>query len=222
MTSFTIDQNAFTGLKGKVAVMTGTSSGIGLATVQLFNDHGALLIVGDVIPSGRQLPGVTYVSTDVTEWDSQVNLFQSAMKLYGRVDFVFANAGVTSRESYLDLDTDQNGLPIRPRHTTLAVNLNGCIDTVLLAMFYLRKNAAGGSIVLGVVFQTAEEVALSVAYLAVTDACHGKAILSSKGKFKEIDGPLLEATFKILGQEISDGDVVIALGKACSGAGLLL
>ena len=58
-------------LDGKVAVITGGCSGIGLATVRRFLEEGAQVVIGDLDDArGRELaeqPGVTYVHVDVTD-----------------------------------------------------------------------------------------------------------------------------------------------------------
>ena len=60
-------------LDGKVAVVTGGCSGIGLATVRRFREEGAVVVIGDVDDErGKELAaeaaGITYDSTDVSDY----------------------------------------------------------------------------------------------------------------------------------------------------------
>jgi NAD(P)-dependent dehydrogenase (short-subunit alcohol dehydrogenase family) len=97
-------------LDGKVAVITGGCSGIGLATVRRFLGEGAQVVVGDIDDlRGEELgqePGVTYVHTDVTSKEQVDALFATADDVYGSVDIAFNNAGISPPEDDSILDTD--------------------------------------------------------------------------------------------------------------------
>ena len=98
-------------LDGKVAVVTGGCSGIGLATVRRFLEEGAQVVVGDLDDTrGEQLqaelPGLTYVHVDVTDKADVDALFKRAKDTYGSVDIAFNNAGISPPEDDSILDTD--------------------------------------------------------------------------------------------------------------------
>jgi NAD(P)-dependent dehydrogenase (short-subunit alcohol dehydrogenase family) len=101
-------------LDGKVAVVTGGCSGIGLATVRRFLEEGAKVVVGDVDDArGAELAeelsqegAVTYVHVDVTSKDEVDALFRTAKETYGSVDVAFNNAGISPPEDDSILDTD--------------------------------------------------------------------------------------------------------------------
>ncbi|WP_030485800.1 3-oxoacyl-ACP reductase [Nocardioides aequoreus] len=101
-------------LEGKVAVVTGGCSGIGLATVQRFVEEGAKVVVGDIDDeSGHALVGqlgggdfATYVRVDVTDKEQVDALFATAKETYGSVDVAFNNAGISPPEDDSILDTD--------------------------------------------------------------------------------------------------------------------
>ena len=97
-------------LDGKVAVVTGGCSGIGLATVKRFLEEGAKVVVGDVDDAqGEELAdelGFTYVHVDVTSKDEVDALFKTAKDTYGSVDIAFNNAGISPPEDDSILDTD--------------------------------------------------------------------------------------------------------------------
>ncbi|KAF9694145.1 hypothetical protein EKO04_007922 [Ascochyta lentis] len=133
--------------EGKVAIITGGSSGIGLATVELLGSLGATVVSADIQPPPA--PGsFLFVQTDVSQWSSLTALFKSAIAAHGRIDFVFANAGIGPRANYLALETDAAGELQEPNKTTLDVNLTSVINTATLAVHYMKSQKEGGSIVL--------------------------------------------------------------------------
>ena len=101
-------------LQGKVAVVTGGCSGIGLATVRRFVEEGAKVVIGDIDDErGHALVGqlggnglATYVGVDVTSKDQVDALFATAKETYGSVDIAFNNAGISPPEDDSILDTD--------------------------------------------------------------------------------------------------------------------
>ena len=97
-------------LEGKVAVITGGCSGIGLATVRRFLEEGAKVVIGDVDDtSGAALTqelGITYVHVDVTSKDEVDALFKTAKDTYGSVDVAFNNAGISPPEDDSILTTE--------------------------------------------------------------------------------------------------------------------
>ena len=97
-------------LEGKVAVVTGGCSGIGLATVRRFVEEGAQVVIGDLDDArGKELeqePGITYVHVDVTDKEEVDALFKTAHDIYGSVDVAFNNAGISPPEDDSILDTD--------------------------------------------------------------------------------------------------------------------
>jgi NAD(P)-dependent dehydrogenase (short-subunit alcohol dehydrogenase family) len=97
-------------LDGKVAVVTGGCSGIGLATVRRFLEEGAKVVVGDLDDArGAELAdelGLTYVHVDVTSKDEVDALFKTAKDTYGSVDIAFNNAGISPPEDDSILNTD--------------------------------------------------------------------------------------------------------------------
>lgn len=95
---------------GKVAVITGGCSGIGLATVKRLAGEGATVVIGDLDDSRgvsfAEEVGGLYVHTDVTDAEQVQNLFGTAKDTYGSVDIAFNNAGISPPEDDSILDTD--------------------------------------------------------------------------------------------------------------------
>jgi NAD(P)-dependent dehydrogenase (short-subunit alcohol dehydrogenase family) len=105
-------------IEGRVAVVTGGCSGIGLATVRRFAEEGAKVVIGDIDDeAGTKLvadlgtdeggiPTATYVHVDVTDKDQVDALFKTAKDTYGSVDIAFNNAGISPPDDDSILDTE--------------------------------------------------------------------------------------------------------------------
>lgn len=97
-------------LDGRVAVITGGCSGIGLATARRFVAEGAKVVIGDL--DDVKGPGIagelggTFVKTNVTDKASVDNLFTIAKETYGSVDIAFNNAGISPPEDDSILTTE--------------------------------------------------------------------------------------------------------------------
>lgn len=89
-------------LENKVAVVTGGASGIGRATVELFVQHGAKVVIADIQDAlGQQLASdlgenALYVRTDVTVEADVEAVVAKAVERFGRLDVMFNNAGSPS------------------------------------------------------------------------------------------------------------------------------
>jgi NAD(P)-dependent dehydrogenase (short-subunit alcohol dehydrogenase family) len=86
-------------LAGKVAVITGGASGIGLATAKRFAAEGATVVIGDMDETAglaaAELVGGLFVKVNVTDEEQVDALFDTAVLTYGSVDVAFNNAGIS-------------------------------------------------------------------------------------------------------------------------------
>ncbi|EOD43767.1 putative short-chain dehydrogenase reductase sdr protein [Neofusicoccum parvum UCRNP2] len=153
MTDIILQDQDFRDLKDKVVLITGGCSGIGLATGLLAEENGAKVVVGDInpLPADVKIEGrnVTYLPLDVTSWDSQTSFFKKANELHGRIDHVFANAGVSPTSNFLDEILNESGELQQPSYGSFEINQKGVMNTTILALHYMKKQPSGGSIVIG-------------------------------------------------------------------------
>jgi NAD(P)-dependent dehydrogenase (short-subunit alcohol dehydrogenase family) len=97
-------------LDHKVAVITGAASGIGRASAVRFAAEGASVVVADVDEAaGASLAaqlGATFVPVEVTSEESVAALYEAASAVYGGIDVLFNNAGISPPEDDSILTTD--------------------------------------------------------------------------------------------------------------------
>jgi len=101
--------------KDKVVIITGASSGIGLASAKLFGSYGACVVMASrsidrmlsLAPSVSSDPEkVMCVRTDVCCQEDCRNLIDRTVERFGRIDILVNNAGLSMRAMFLDLDLD--------------------------------------------------------------------------------------------------------------------
>jgi len=131
-------------LKGKVAVITGGNSGIGLATAIEFAEQGAQLVISGrdqktLDQAAKELgPEVLVVRADVSKLADIDKLFAAVRAKFGRIDVLFVNAGIGKFAPFEAVTEELYD-------TVLDINLKGAYFTIQKALPLL---ADGASIVL--------------------------------------------------------------------------
>ena len=131
-------------LEGKVALITGGNSGIGLATAKQFVNEGAYVFItgrreAELAAAKKQIgKNVTAIQGDVSNLDDLDRLFAQIKKEKGKIDIVFANAGVAK---YAPLGTITEDF----FDSIFDINVKGVLFTVQKSLPLLRD---GGSIIL--------------------------------------------------------------------------
>ena len=130
-------------LTGKVALITGGTSGIGAATARLFRAEGAIVIVTGSNPTTleaarRELHGIEVVGSDIADIEATRTLVGDVHGRQGRLDILFANAGIAKFGASPDVD---------------AAHFDQLFDVNVRGAYFAIKHAAavmqeGGSIVL--------------------------------------------------------------------------
>jgi len=135
-------------LQGKVALVTGGTSGIGAETVRRLVDEGASVIfTGRNATAGAEMAAATgadFQAHRVEDADSWPALVDGIVDRYGRLDIAFANAGIEGG------DTNIEAIDIAAWRSVVDVNLTGAMLTAQNAIRAMKRNPDGpsGSIVL--------------------------------------------------------------------------
>jgi NAD(P)-dependent dehydrogenase (short-subunit alcohol dehydrogenase family) len=132
-----------TSLAGRVAIVTGSGTGIGLGTAQILAERGATVIIAelDQTSGARAARALTdsggtarFIQTDVTDPASITAMVAATVAEFGRVDILVNNVGVTIRES---LET----LTLEHWNRVLAINLTSMTLCVQACLPYLKASA---------------------------------------------------------------------------------
>ncbi|ANE45952.1 short-chain dehydrogenase [Paenibacillus swuensis] len=131
-------------LRDKVAVITGGASGIGLAAARLFAQEGAKLVIGDTSDEGQQVVNTLmregheamFVYTDVSKEAEVRGLMEAAVSRFGRVDVLFANAGIGEA-------SPADEVPLEKWQRVMDVNLTGVFLSDKYAIQQMMKQGGG-------------------------------------------------------------------------------
>lgn len=159
-------------LSGKVVLVTGGNGGIGLGMAQAVAAAGADIVIwgtnqdkNDRAADSLTKYGVKILTqkVDVSHEESVVAALQQAVKKMGRLDTVFANAGIFSPTPFLDVSSEQF-------QRVLDVNLKGAFLTMRESARHMveraRQGDAGGSLVVTASIAAIEAAAANQAYAA--------------------------------------------------------
>lgn len=123
-------------MKNKIVVITGASSGIGLATAELFakNDY-RVYGISHTFPE-KSIENVFHLQGDVTSSGILKVHFETIYKKEGKIDTVICNAGigVSGASEFIEKEKSQKQID---------VNLLGAIETARVAVPFLKKGGGG-------------------------------------------------------------------------------
>ncbi|HEY0806044.1 MAG TPA: 3-oxoacyl-ACP reductase [Pseudonocardiaceae bacterium] len=133
-------------LDGRVAVVTGGGSGIGLASVRRMADEGARVVIADIDTeagekAAQEVAGL-FVRTDVTSEDDVRTLFDTTHDTYGSVHIAFNNAGISPPDDDSILTTDLDAW-----QRVQQVNLTSVFLCSKYAIEHMRAGKHGGSVI---------------------------------------------------------------------------
>jgi NAD(P)-dependent dehydrogenase (short-subunit alcohol dehydrogenase family) len=146
-------------LEGKVAIVTGSSSGLGRAIAKTFAGEGAKVVCSDLRPGARDegyegdISASTheaikstggdaiFVKCDVSNLSEVKALVEAAAKNYGKVDIMVANAGVFMGLGKIHENTEEQ------YEVTMNVNCKGVWNSDQQAIVQFLKQGKGGKII---------------------------------------------------------------------------
>ena len=126
---------------GKVVIVTGASSGIGLAAARLFGSLGSRVVMAarrlDVLeslaPSVGPAGNVLCIRCDVSREEDCKAMVEAAAGRFGRIDILVNNAGLSMRAMFKDLD-------LKVIHSLMDVNFWGTVNCTKYALPYLLES----------------------------------------------------------------------------------
>jgi NAD(P)-dependent dehydrogenase (short-subunit alcohol dehydrogenase family) len=139
-------------LDGKVALITGGASGIGLATVRKFVREGAQVMIADINLAQAQAAAeevagegfegrVAAVGVDVSVYAEVEAAVARAVEVFGKLDVIFNNAGIAGGKPLLDHDPAVDYVPM------IRVDQDGVYYGILAAGRQFRDQGTGGVII---------------------------------------------------------------------------
>jgi ketoreductase RED2 len=136
-------------LHGKVALVTGSSSGIGEATARRLSALGARVVVNSAnsVKAGKEIAAslpheAFYVQADIADQTQVQHLLDATIERFGQLDILVNNAGWTTLVAHHDLD----GLTDEIFRKTFDVNVFGTWWLTKAAIPHLRKSDDGNVI----------------------------------------------------------------------------
>ncbi|HEX6583924.1 MAG TPA: SDR family oxidoreductase [Thermoleophilaceae bacterium] len=173
-----------------VLVITGASTGIGAATARRAVEFGQRVVLAarseDKLQAlAQELGGderALAVRCDVTSWDDQQALVETALERFGRMDSYFANAGFGAKRGFLEESVEH-------WKAMIDTNVLGCALSIRASLGHFRKNNSG--------------------HLVLTSSIAGRRVLP--GSLYSATKHAVTAMGEALRQEIADTDIKMTL-----------
>lgn len=181
--------NELFNVQGQVAVVTGGAGGLGVAFTEALAENGATVVMMDLNQAAldtevTRLQDLGYrvegVKLDVTDREGVYRAFDNVMERHGKIDTVFANAGIDPGPGYVTFDRSHRPPAYALENyedarwdKALDINLNGVFATLRAAAKHMKVHQRGQIIVTTSVAAFAIEGALGMAYMvAKAGAAH--------------------------------------------------
>ena len=171
-------------LDGRVALVTGSSSGIGEGTARRLSDLGANVVVNSSssVEAGEKvaasLPSKSiYVRADISKPDERANLLGTTLEQFGRLDILVNNAGWTTVVPHDDIEA----LTDEIFRKTFEVNVFGTWGLTKEALPHLRE-APDGNVVFVTSVASVRPMGSSMAYSLTKTALNQMAVLLAKSQ----------------------------------------
>jgi NAD(P)-dependent dehydrogenase (short-subunit alcohol dehydrogenase family) len=141
-------------LKGKVAIVTGASVGLGRAVAARFAREGASVIAADVNENDgaslaqeqKKLGGeILFARTDVSQESEVARLIETTLSRYGRIDILYNNAAIL----LYDRDCPVHELSLETWDQVMGVNLRGAFLCAKYSIPSMLKQGGGSIVYLG-------------------------------------------------------------------------
>jgi NAD(P)-dependent dehydrogenase (short-subunit alcohol dehydrogenase family) len=202
---------------GLATIVTGGASGIGLACAEAMNDNGARVTLTDM--NGEALKeavaklqarggDVRGIALDVTDRAAVHRVFDEAATHYGRLDVVFANAGMSGGPGFLKTDRTRNperaleNIPDELVDRLIEVNYKGIFTTIQAAARHMRPQRSGRIIVTSTISTFHPEIFVGAPY-----------VISKAGLMQMVRQAAIElAGYNVLVNAMAPGPFVTNIG----------
>ena len=204
-------------VKDRIVAITGGASGIGLAYAEVMADNGATVNLIDVDrealnaaverlrASGAEAHGEV---ADVTQPETLRQAFASIVARHGRLDVVFANAGISGGPGFLNGAGERNpvgaieNLSLEVWNRVIATNTTSVFLTLQIVVPYMKQQGGGRIIVTSSISASKTETLVSSIY-ATSKAAVGYLVRQAAHEL---------AKFNILVNAIAPGPVITNIG----------
>lgn len=147
-------------MRGRGALVTGAASGLGRAMAEALAGAGARVTLADKDAAGLEKTAadlavlsepaggeVRQARVDVRDPGDVQDAVTGTVEAFGRLDVVFANAGIAEGTSYSDPQWRLEAFPMDSWERVVAVNLSGAVHTMRAAAAVMRRQGAGKIVV---------------------------------------------------------------------------
>ena len=164
-------------VRGKSVIVTGGASGIGRAYAEIMAEGGAKVTIFDIDPKGleavvKELGGETWGQVvDVGDRAAMAAAFDAVAARHGRIDTVFANAGIDPGPGFMTPDGDRNpdgaieNIPDSQWDRGIEINLTSVYTTVKNAVRHMKPQGGGEIIVTSSIASDINESIVGTSYM---------------------------------------------------------
>lgn len=167
-------------VRGKSVIVTGGASGIGRAYAEVMADNGARVCIFDIDEAGLELAVNQMKASGADIWGHMVDVssrprmasaFDAVAERHGRIDVVFANAGIDAGPGFLSTEGERipegaiDVLDDRHWDRVIEVNLSSVYTTVKHAARHMKRTGGGRIIVTSSIAAQVNEAIVGTPYM---------------------------------------------------------